>query len=216
MDYSYTFQQISPKQLYVQIKYEAAGYDPIYKNLSTTDFNEDSLKALAESVGRAVVETWLSIDLQPDTSALEGATYATAFTPTPPPLNIVHADPPYHDPFTQKLQPIDSHVDDGTLYGYTYRDWEVVDKSPAEQTEYLEEWRLTLSSTMRQARLALKQQGLLANVQSNINALPEESQIEWEYGSVVERNSPLVASLGAALGLTETQLDDLFKLAVTL
>jgi len=70
--------------------------------------------------------------------------------------------------------------------------------------------------SMRQARLALKQQGLLATVQSNIDALSEESQIEWEYAAVVERSSPLVASLGGALGLTEVQLDDLFKLAATL
>jgi len=70
--------------------------------------------------------------------------------------------------------------------------------------------------SMRQARLALKQQGLLATVQSNIEALPEDAQIEWEYAAQVERGSDLVATLGAALGLTEDQLDDLFKLAVTL
>ena len=75
---------------------------------------------------------------------------------------------------------------------------------------------IPLAVSMRQARLALKQEGLLATVQSNIDALPEESQIEWEYAAQVERSSPLVASLGAALGLTETQLDDLFKLAITL
>ena len=70
--------------------------------------------------------------------------------------------------------------------------------------------------SMRQARLALSRQGLLAQVQTGINSLSEESQIEWEYAGSVERNSPLVQSLGAALGLTETQLDDLFILAATL
>ena len=70
--------------------------------------------------------------------------------------------------------------------------------------------------SMRQARLALSRQGLLGQVQAGIDALPEESQIEWEYAGFVERNSPLVQSLGAALGLTDEQLDDLFRLAVTL
>ena len=77
-------------------------------------------------------------------------------------------------------------------------------------------FRETAKVSMRQARLALKQQGLLATVQSNINALPEESQIEWEYATTVERKSPLVVSLGTALGLTEEDLDNLFKLAITL
>jgi hypothetical protein len=76
------------------------------------------------------------------------------------------------------------------------------------------------SVTMRQARLALLQAGLLSNVTSAINALPspqkEAASIEWEYSQTVERNRGFVLLLGAALGLTETQLDDLFILASTL
>lgn len=74
--------------------------------------------------------------------------------------------------------------------------------------------------TMRQARLALLQQGLLSQVQSAIDALPspqkEAAQIEWDYSSEVHRNKPFVQTLGNALGLTEEQLDDLFLLASTL
>lgn len=74
--------------------------------------------------------------------------------------------------------------------------------------------------TMRQARLALLQQGLLSQVQIAIDSLPspqkEAAQIEWDYSSEVHRNKPFVQLLSAALGLTEEQLDDLFVLASTL
>ena len=74
--------------------------------------------------------------------------------------------------------------------------------------------------TMRQARLALLQSGLLAQVNTAIANMPgaagDTARIEWEFSSTVERNRPLVQSLIGALGLTESQLDDLFRLAATL
>jgi len=74
--------------------------------------------------------------------------------------------------------------------------------------------------TMRQARLALMQSGVLPAVQPAIDALPEPDRtaanIEWEYSQTVERNRPFVLLLGGALGLNDTQLDDLFALAATL
>lgn len=74
--------------------------------------------------------------------------------------------------------------------------------------------------TMRQARLALLQQGLLSQVQTAIDSLPspqkEAAQIEWDYSSEVHRDKPFVQLLGAALGLSNEELDDLFVLASTL
>ena len=68
--------------------------------------------------------------------------------------------------------------------------------------------------TMRQARLALLENNLLANVQPAINSLPEpdktKAQIEWEYSNALQRSNPFVAVLGAALGLSSQDLDDLF------
>lgn len=70
------------------------------------------------------------------------------------------------------------------------------------------------SITMRQCRLQLLAIGKLTDVDAAIAAMPspqkEAAQIEWEYAATVERNAPLTASLGQALGLTEQQLDDLF------
>lgn len=74
--------------------------------------------------------------------------------------------------------------------------------------------------TMRQARLALLGAGLLAQVDAAIDALPspqkEAARIEWEYSQEVHRDRPFVALLGAAMGLSEQQLDDLFTVAATL
>jgi hypothetical protein len=73
---------------------------------------------------------------------------------------------------------------------------------------------------MRQARLALLGAGLLAQVNDAITAMGgtpgEAARIEWEYALSVERDSPLVASLTAALGLTAAQLDALFTTAAGL
>lgn len=74
--------------------------------------------------------------------------------------------------------------------------------------------------TNRQARLALLQTGLLDTINSSISSLSSPDakaiQIEWEYASEIHRDSPLVIGLGAMLGLSEVQIDELFALAATL
>ena len=73
--------------------------------------------------------------------------------------------------------------------------------------------------TMRQARLALLDLDLLSSIDEAINAMPEpdktKAKIEWEYAAVVERNSDWVSDLGQQLGLSDVQIDDLFRLAAT-
>jgi len=80
--------------------------------------------------------------------------------------------------------------------------------------------RALMVVTMRQARLALLKQGLLASIQPAIDALDEphrsRANIEWEYSQEVERNRPFVELLSQALGLTDDDLDALFELAATL
>lgn len=74
--------------------------------------------------------------------------------------------------------------------------------------------------TMRQARLALLGIGVLDQVASAIEALGgverETARIEWNHSSVVHRDSPLVAIMGAALGLDDEQLNQLFITAAAL
>jgi len=75
--------------------------------------------------------------------------------------------------------------------------------------------------TMRQARLALNEAGLLDGVEAAIAGIqnPAErrkAQIEWEYAQEVQRYHGLVPAMAAALGMTDAQLDSLFLLAETL
>jgi hypothetical protein len=68
--------------------------------------------------------------------------------------------------------------------------------------------------TMRQARIALLGAGLLAQVQTSVDGMTgaegEAARIEWEYAADLKRDHGLVVALAAALGLTETQIDELF------
>jgi hypothetical protein len=68
--------------------------------------------------------------------------------------------------------------------------------------------------TMRQARIALHNASLLTSISTAINALSDPAKtlagIEWEYSNSLVRSNSFVATLGAALGLTNDQIDDLF------
>lgn len=67
------------------------------------------------------------------------------------------------------------------------------------------------SITQRQCRLMLVQIGKYQEAVAFIeNSEDDEIKIEWEYASTIERNNPLVSTLGEQLGLTKEQLDNLF------
>lgn len=74
--------------------------------------------------------------------------------------------------------------------------------------------------SMRQARLALLQAGLLAGVNTAVAALPgldgDAARVEWEYAQEVRRDSPLVANLASAMSLDAARLDELFLAASVL
>ncbi len=81
--------------------------------------------------------------------------------------------------------------------------------------------RVPQSVSMRQGRLALLELGKLDSVDEAIGGMPDPikrkaAQIEWEYAATIQRDSSLVSQLGASLGLTEIELDQLFSLASTL
>ena len=65
-----------------------------------------------------------------------------------------------------------------------------------------------------QARLALLSRGLLDRVGAEIEAMEEPflsaAKIEWEFRITIRRDNPLVLALGALLGLSADDLDDLF------
>jgi hypothetical protein len=55
----------------------------------------------------------------------------------------------------------------------------------------------------------------LSSVESAINSIPdsilrEKTMVEWEYSPYVERNHPMIESLGSVLGLSPQQIDTAF------
>lgn len=67
-----------------------------------------------------------------------------------------------------------------------------------------------------QAREALRQAGLLSQVEAAIAAGNEADKIKWEYATEVKRDDALVSNMAAALNLSDADLDNLFTLANSL
>jgi len=71
--------------------------------------------------------------------------------------------------------------------------------------------------TARQLRLGLVTNGFaLKQIEAAIAAIEDPQQravasIEWEYASQFERDHPLIAQVGAALGLTVEQIDTMWR-----
>ena len=74
--------------------------------------------------------------------------------------------------------------------------------------------------TMRQARIALLDAGLLEAVQASVATMPgtegERARIDWEYALEVRRDWPLISYMAGDLGLTDEQVDGLFVAAAAI
>lgn len=101
--------------------------------------------------------------------------------------------------------------------GQWYQTWEVRDFT-AEELEQQYQASIPRSVTRRQAKQQLAIAGLLTQVQPTIDAITDATeramvQIYWDDAQEFERNHQQLISLATALGLSDTQLDDLFKKA---
>ena len=79
----------------------------------------------------------------------------------------------------------------------------------AEYTEPVYPMVIPSSITMRQARLYLLSKDLLDNVEALVST-NKAWQIEWEYSHEVLRSNQLIQALQSALGLFDTDVDDMF------
>ena len=100
---------------------------------------------------------------------------------------------------------------DGVLGVYLQADWETM-----REDEMRARNPVPQQVTMRQARLALLKAGLLDDAEVVIAAAGREAQLEWEYTSVVERSNPVIAIVQQQQGVTDEQIDDLFREAAKL
>lgn len=68
------------------------------------------------------------------------------------------------------------------------------------------------SVTMRQARLALLESGLLDAVENAV-AQDRSAQIDWEYATDIQRDFSTLTIMATQMGLSDEQVDNLFILA---
>lgn len=134
---------------------------------------------------------------------------------------VFPSPPPEFNPITQRAQETAPVL---TAKGHYEQQWEIVelfstqaekDAAIAADIEAKRKASVPASVTRRQAKQALLLNGLLANVQPAIDAIPDAAQramiqIEWDDSQVFERNRPALIALGSALGLSDIQLDNLF------
>jgi len=122
---------------------------------------------------------------------------------------------PVYDPATQ----IATEVQPVQIGGVWTQQWTIAARS-AQDIAAAYQATIPQSVTMRQARLALLNAGLLTTVNNAVatvaGAAGDAARIEWEFSSEVFRHRPLVVSLGTSLGLTDAQLDALFVAAAAL
>jgi len=204
---NYKITKVSPQQLRLQVKYTEQGKPDYWINLQTSDFSEDAIHALAQSGGDRAREFWAAIDQLPN----EVAPASTTGVAKP----RVYVDAPDHDKMEQDVTFDWVETDDAIT-----QTWTISDKSDDDKAQALSDWRSRTVVSMRQARLALADQGYLSLVKDAITLIPEPDkakiEIEWEYASTVERTSAWVSTLQPALGLNDEQMDALFDLAKTL
>lgn len=81
------------------------------------------------------------------------------------------------------------------------------------EAELLAARRAAMVVSRFQARAALLGAGLLEAANAAVAAADPIVQIAWADAQEFRRTSPTIAALGAALGLTEAQIDDLFAAA---
>ena len=100
---------------------------------------------------------------------------------------------------------------EGVLGVYNQTDWETM-----RDDEMRARNPVPQQVTMRQARLALLNAGLLDDVEVVIATAGREAQLGWEYATVVDRSNPAIAAVQQQEALTDAQIDDLFREAAKL
>lgn len=73
--------------------------------------------------------------------------------------------------------------------------------------------RAAMTVSRFQAMAALLNAGLLSQVNAALADAGPLAQLAWAEATEFRRNSPTIAGLSAGLGLTDTQVDDLFRAA---
>ena len=135
----------------------------------------------------------------------------------------LRTDSHYADGWREVLEPV---LEENEILGGLYFDIEndvitylVLKKSP-EELEAERTSKIPNEITPRQFKLALALSGITPEeVETFINTLPMPdnvlAMINWRDAKSFKRNNEMIVSFAPQIGLTETQLDDLFVLGST-
>lgn len=93
-----------------------------------------------------------------------------------------------------------------------------VEPDPEPAPESIEAWRARIEVSAFQAQAALLAAGLLGQVEALMAnpATDPLARLAWVKAGVFRRMSPTVLAMAQPLGLSELQLDDLFRHALTI
>ena len=107
-------------------------------------------------------------------------------------------------------------------YDLLFESWDALNAYRSEHQAAYEAWEVAQtvapvpqSVTPWQMRRALNQLGLRAMVEAAVAAGDQDAKDGWDYALEIRRDNPLLAGMGAALGMTDAQLDGLFRLAAS-
>ena len=124
---------------------------------------------------------------------------------------ITLMEPPTHDSVMQdvrELAPLRTN-------GVWTQQWEVYALDP-QVIETKRKAAVPISVSPRQIRQALTHVALRASVEDAVSAGDQDLKDWWEFSTQFERVNPKVTEMGAALNVTELQLDELWTLAGSL
>lgn len=127
-------------------------------------------------------------------------------------LPVRRISPPIYDPATQHLTEGQPEQKDNTWV----QTWIITDKTPEEIASEINQWRSSTSVTPLQIRRALRTVGLLDDITSFVEAAPVEVREAWEYAIQIDRTNEMIVNAALTLGMSEEEVDDLFRLALTL
>lgn len=127
-------------------------------------------------------------------------------------VEVIAGVQPEYDPDTQTVVELSPVLDAGQWR----ENWAVREVPMQEREARLASRRAAMKCSSAQGRLALLQAGVLDALEAWIATQPRATQIEYAARSTWRRDWPLVASGAAAMGLSEDQVDELFRMAAAL
>ena len=105
-------------------------------------------------------------------------------------------------------------IQDKNLYEYPVDGWFWFESEEIAIEHFAGKFEETI--TPRQFRLALLSFGINISVIDSMLSDNPTGLVEWNFASTIERDHPLVTTLGDAMGKSAAEIDAIFELAKTL